>query len=1212
MAIVEGTVNVALGAALGRRHPVWTVEAEQTGQLVSEGAAADTRRVDIVIHPMRRGAVPVLIEAEFAPAGSVEADAVGRLGATVRLEACEVERVVAVRLPEHLKEGSDKALEEAVEAATYEWCLLSSPSVETAPPKRWPEAGWLSGTVDELARFCEMLLVDERGLEEAAAAIVNSIDALTEDLRGIASDREQMRHVRRVMGEHVDSPDTEDELLREKRETQATQMALMMLANAFLFERVIIDSDNPPPEATRWKKSGRGDTKLEVLDNWQSILRHNYWPIFTIARDILNTCVRDKTAKTDVIPRLSELAERLTSYGVAETGDITGQLFGKLISDRKYLATFYTLPPSAYLMAELVASRLDERGVVPTGPGDTLRQLRIADLACGTGALLTSLYQRLAARIRSAGADDAKSHKDFIEHVFQAVDVMPAAAHITATLLASAHPNVLFDRSNVVLAPYGLPLSETVPAYLDVLVEEGLLVVDPGGTVTAGEVLAALRQAAAALGADEATTAMWDEQAVAECLRGIAKGVKRVDAQRGTWAGLRLETSNALSQPAANKAPQGVRRRVRVGSLDLLDEAYEVSNRLFPAGSEQVAMGGTGEAQIASLPHDTLDVCVMNPPFTSNTADRTENTPPFPEFAGLGNTQQAQDAMKARKNALTRKRARALAQPRPGQPDIMPAADGHAGLATNFADLADAKLKDDGVVGLILPLATLTGESWRKTRALLTTRYDDIVVITLAATGTGAQAFSADTGMGECMIVARRTSKTPAKGRTITYVSLRRRPAELFEGVEVARLIDAVRRDDTLGRSSTLQLGGAVYGKWARDQEMHGHYASTREMDVVTTARALRTGDLDLPQLPPMSIKMTSLKEVGEVGPGHRQIGNKVGKKESTEGCFDVEVVTGDRSAWRTLAYPVLWGRAPKHEQTLEVLPDCNGTPKTGKAVEAKLLAQTASSQLHFAQHFRLTSQSSCACLTPKPTLGGNQWPSYLLHEQRWQYAAVLWHNTTLGLMSWWLSASRQQLGRPIITRSALGDLPTLDFRALSDNQHDSAKEIYHRFTTSDTTLTFLPASEAYHDDARHELDRAVLEELLGFNWDELQDPLDTLRHQWCAEPTVNGGKTTRPGYQHVPKTAREFIHVLKNDGWLVPDADHGEWSADILDVLQAAAIDAGINPDDAATWDRTQLNTHLRRALPGVELTTKRDKERGTFWQGLRLAKRRGEAPKS
>ena len=53
-----------------------------------------------------------------------------------------------------------------------------------------------------------------------------------------------------------------------------------------------------------------------------------------------------------------------------------------------------------------------------------------------------------------------------------------------------------------------------------------------------------------------------------------------------------------------------------------------------------------------------------------------------------------------------------------------------------------------------------------------------------------------------------------------------------------------------------------------------------------------------------------------------------------------------------------------------------------------------------------------------------------------------------------------------------------------------------------------LPANEAYRDPVRQELDRRILTEVLGLD-DQSVEQLAILRNQWCAEPTVTGGKKT-------------------------------------------------------------------------------------------------------
>ena len=81
--------------------------------------------------------------------------------------------------------------------------------------------------------------------------------------------------------------------------------------------------------------------------------------------------------------------------------DLTGRIFQRLIADRKYLATFYTLPASAALLARLAVSKMDR---VEWGDADAIGKLRVADFACGTGALL---IRRVRTDCRPSRTDSA-------------------------------------------------------------------------------------------------------------------------------------------------------------------------------------------------------------------------------------------------------------------------------------------------------------------------------------------------------------------------------------------------------------------------------------------------------------------------------------------------------------------------------------------------------------------------------------------------------------------------------------------------------------------------------------------------------------------------------------------------------------------------------------------------------------------------------------
>ena len=83
--------------------------------------------------------------------------------------------------------------------------------------------------------------------------------------------------------------------------------------------------------------------------------------------------------------------------------------------------------------------------------------------------------------------------------------------------------------------------------------------------------------------------------------------------------------------------------------------------------------------------------------------------------------------------------------------------------------------------------------------------------------------------------------------------------------------------------------------------------------------------------------------------------------------------------------------------------------------------------------------------------------------------------------------------------------MTVLDPRALGEDQFAKAAEVFEGFKERE----FLPANEAYRDDVRQDLDRAVLVDLLRLP-DGVMESLAILRDQWCAEPSVHGGKKTR------------------------------------------------------------------------------------------------------
>ena len=270
-------------------------------------------------------------------------------------------------------------------------------------------------------------------------------------------------------------------------------------------------------------------------------------------------------------------------------------------------------------------------------------------------------------------------------------------------------------------------------------------------------------------------------------------------------------------------------------------------------------------------------------------------------------------------------------------------------------------------------------------------------------------------------------------------------------------------------------------------------------------AMALPEGRLLLPRRSrALSLPTARLEELGERGPLDRDInGAELSGGGRPRGPFKIGP---QRDARGTSQYPALWKHDARRETRLVVVPEAEGFPRAGCGARAAELWERAATRLHFNRDFQLNSQPLAACCTREPSIGGPAWPNFRAARKTWEKPLALWANTTLGLISFWWIGTRQQLGRARITLSALPELTVLDPRALSRSQIAKAGQLFRQFQGRE----LLPANEAYRDEARKELDRAVLVDLLELP-KTLLGGLELLRGQWCREPSVHGGQDTRP-----------------------------------------------------------------------------------------------------
>ena len=93
---------------------------------------------------------------------------------------------------------------------------------------------------------------------------------------------------------------------------------------------------------------------------------------------------------------------------------------------------------------------------------EAIGNLRIADFACGTGALLSAVYEQVAARYEDTGGNPSELHPVMMEEVLYGCGVMPSAIHITGSTLSGVEPGIGFGSSRLYTLAYGRQMDGSV------------------------------------------------------------------------------------------------------------------------------------------------------------------------------------------------------------------------------------------------------------------------------------------------------------------------------------------------------------------------------------------------------------------------------------------------------------------------------------------------------------------------------------------------------------------------------------------------------------------------------------------------------------------------------------------------------------------------------------------------------------------------------
>lgn len=948
-------------------------------------------RPDILI--LDPGIPAIVIETEFDPAISVELDARARLGQLATRTGATVHTAFAVKIPGRFKDIIASSLDEQLQQANdFQYCVLFGSSPEDAD--RWPKSGYLQGSIEDI-------FVTLQGVATPQSAITKGADILEAGASQIAANIQSISGSRPGVIKRISAA------LKQEGNLQTFRMAATILINAFVFQETLAGRSGGLEDV-----KGIGDllddshtiSKDMVIQEWTKILKIN-WPIFGIARSILSAFPTDFARP--VLQVMHSTASTLLTLGLGRSSDIAGVIFQRLISDRRFLATFYTAPSSAALLAGLAV----KKDAAPNGypwSDPQAADMRVADFACGTGSLLCAIYDQTRRYSEIHGIAARSRHKKSIEHSFIGCDVLPSATHITASMLSSAFPDERYTHTNILTLPFGRQTDKSV-----------------------------------SLGAIEL-----------------------------------LSTQGALSIIAIGAVGVGA-------SADTAADPWSV-------------LGG------AAVEDGTFDLVIMNPPFTRLTGGGGKSGDvPRPMFAAFGTPDEEQELMSGRTKRLTHDTC----------------AHGNAGEASIFVQIAHNKARNGAHIALVLPITFLSGAAWQDCRELIRKNYEDIIIVTIANSKSGHFAFSADTGVGECLLIAKKTG-TPSK--QLVSVSLNLQPAAPFEGTEIARQIRraieskqiATLEKGPMGGTS-LRLGNEGIGEiisgpvLPNDQwplfRIADHAVAQVVYQLVSQGKMWLPG---VPQAQARDVKLCTLDQLGVIGPYHLDISSSQPSGRAPRGPFEIRKLAPNHQP----TYPVLASHDAEIERTMEIRADSEGIPRIGKDADATNLLDErrekiweTRSRFHVNTDFRFNSQSLAFCLTPEPSIGGRAWPTFKMTKPDYEVITTLWGNSTFGLLTYWWLANKAQDGRGSITTTQIPKFPVLDPRVLTKEQYDKAKEFFGKIKI----LPLKPAHQIAEDETRAKLDEFVLAELLQCSsiLPQLAPVMILLRKKLALEPSFHGGR---------------------------------------------------------------------------------------------------------
>ncbi len=503
------------------------------------------------------------------------------------------------------------------------------------------------------------------------------------------------------------------------------------------------------------------------------------------------------------------------------------------------------------------------------------------------------------------------------------------------------------------------------------------------------------------------------------------------------------------------------------GSLSLLDPRITGITDYLGYGGVAATPGLNNELGLFHVPHGRIDWALMNPPYSRARKGRVQIASGLDRLRGL-----------ARKAGWKM-------------------SHGQAGLASDFGNLCNMRLAPNGIFAHVLPLTAAHGGSWKSWREELEKDFQDIVVIANTSRDD-LESMSADTAMGEMLVVAAKKGRRPQcwAPTEILCVNLHTAPATLAEGYSIAQEIASIQPDSKQGR---LNFGNYVRVEQTQEGFPWGAVGN-RNSELSAVGVSLLRGEAYDPltlTAHRLSLPMGTLGDLASAGPTHHLIGYP--KDGDQIGAF----------RWSSLAdWPdppaqqSLWAADSKTQTTILCRPTHGGEIVDRSAAE-RMVKRRGS--WFISRNMRWTSQTIAAARTTQPSHGGRAWNALQNVSDEIGQCLALFYNSTWGGVARASYGQTTQAGRATVQVGAIAGLPCPAFGEQSQSARRARGIASERFEAL-SRLPLQPFAYCFRDANRHAID-SVMAEMLGLDpTDEaVESMLAYQRLLFAREPGVNG-----------------------------------------------------------------------------------------------------------